>query len=211
MAYVLGTVCIIGLLLCMPSLYAKLTTSSYRKNINIDALSSIPERDVALVFGAGVLPDGELSTYLKNRVETAITLYEAGKVKKLVMSGDNRTAHYNEPLHMGEYAMGRGVPKSDIVLDYGGRSTYDSCWRTLHIFEVKSALLVTQGYHLPRSVMTCRGLGIDAFGVAAQRQGKDYTASYVLREWLSTDKALLQLLFKPSASVTGKPEPILIR
>ena len=87
-------------------------------------MASPPVR-LAIVFGAGVWPGGQLSPVLEDRVYTAVRLYNAGKVRKLLMTGDNRTLDYNEPQHMREYALELGVPDEDIVLDYAGRRTYD--------------------------------------------------------------------------------------
>ena len=135
---------------------------------NILHLNEQPEAQVALVFGAGLRRDGSPTAILRDRVQSAVELYKSGKVKKLLMSGDNSYMDYNEPGAMREYALGLGVPENDIVLDYAGRRTYDSCYRALYIFGIKSAILVTQPFHLPRAIYTCRKLGIEATGYAAE-------------------------------------------
>ena len=86
------------------------------------------------------------------------------------MSGDNRQITYNEPAAMREYAISLGVPMEDIVLDYAGQRTYDTCYRARAIFGLDEALLVTQAYHLPRALLTCNGLGLQAEGVNADRR-----------------------------------------
>ncbi len=131
-------------------------------------LNEQPETQVALVFGAGLRRDGSPTAILRDRVQSAVELYKSGKVKKLLMSGDNSNLDYNEPGAMREYALSLGVPENDIVLDYAGRRTYDTCYRALYIFGIKSAILVTQPFHLPRAVYTCRNLGIEATGFAAE-------------------------------------------
>jgi len=128
-----------------------------------------PER-VAVVFGARVYPDGRLSPMLRDRVETAVQLYHAGKVDRLLLSGDNRFSNYDEPGRMAEYAVERGVPEAAIQTDYGGRRTYDTCYRAKDIFGLQSAILVTQRFHLPRALYTCRQIGLNAVGVAADLQ-----------------------------------------
>jgi SanA protein len=105
---------------------------------------------------------------LRDRVDTAIDLYRAGKVQKLLMSGDNQIAEYNEPADMMAYAITQGVPAQDIQPDYGGRRTYDTCYRAKSIFQVDAAILVTQQFHLPRALFTCRALGINAQGVVSE-------------------------------------------
>lgn len=103
----------------------------------------VPARRVAIVFGAQVKKDGTPSVVLRDRVETAVALYKSGKVEKLLMSGDNRFVDYNEPEAMRRYALALGMPEADIVLDYAGRRTYDTCYRAKEIFGMNSALLVT--------------------------------------------------------------------
>ena len=125
---------------------------------------------MAIVFGAGITADGRPMPALADRVWTAVELYNAGKVEKLLMTGDNRFVDYNEPQAMKEYALARGVSDEDIVLDYAGRRTYDSCYRARHIFGVREAVLITQHFHLDRALYICDKLGIDAVGVAADRR-----------------------------------------
>ncbi|HET9173717.1 MAG TPA: ElyC/SanA/YdcF family protein [Candidatus Saccharimonadales bacterium] len=160
------------------------------------------------MFGAGVLPNGQPTQYLRERVQTAVNLYKAGRVKKLLMTGDNGATYYNEPRAMRALAMQLGVPEQNIVLDYAGFNTYDSCYRAHAIFKVHNAVLVSQGYHLPRALMTCNALGINSIGIAAAHTSRDYTASYIAREFLSTDKALVQIIAKPLPTVLGNVEPI---
>ncbi len=170
----------------------------------------VPPARVAVVFGARVYPDGRLSTMLQDRVETAVQLYQAGKVQKLLMSGDNRFEDYNEPGQMMAYAVRRGVPAEDIQLDYAGRRTYDTCYRAGAIFQLKSAILVTQAFHLPRALFTCRNLGLEAVGVNADLQ--PYHPRSLrwskLREIPATYVALVDVLRRQPAPVLGEPIPI---
>jgi len=150
-------------------------------------VDKVPAKDVAIVFGASVNPDSMMpSDMLADRIITGVDLYKKGLVKKLVMSGDNRVSHYNEPLVMRKYAEDLGVPAGDIVLDYAGRRTYDTCYRAREIFGISNAILVTQKYHLYRALYTCRALGLSVVGVSAERQtytGQNY---YNLRELFAT-------------------------
>ncbi len=209
--WIIGAVYVSIFLLITPTILVKYATRHDRYDANKISLSSVPYRPVGLVFGAGVYDGDKPSYYLANRVKTAVDLYKAGRVGKLVMSGDNSNHHYDEPTAMRKYALSLGMNPDDIVLDYAGYSTYDSCYRAKAIFDIKKVTVVTQGYHLPRAMYTCRGLGIDAIGVAAARgAGKDVSVPYITREFLSTDKAMVQLLFKPKPAVLGSPEPIIV-
>jgi len=172
------------------------------------ALADVPPRPVAIVFGAGVYPDGRLSPILADRVATAAELYRIGKVDKLLMTGDNRFVDYNEPGYMRAYALQLGVPSEDIVLDYAGRRTYDSCYRARHIFGVDAAILVTQAYHLDRALFTADGLGIDAVGVPADQRDYMLIRHYWVRELAATAMAGWQVYITHPLPVMGEPLPI---
>jgi len=151
-------------------------------------VADVPPHRVAVVFGAAVYGGDVLSPMLRDRVETAVELYRAGKVEKILMSGDNRFVYYNEPAAMMKHAEALGVPPEDLAPDFAGRRTYDTCYRARHIFGLEDAVLITQAFHLPRAVYTCRALGVDAVGLVGDRQ--PYLAStqvwYELREVLAT-------------------------
>ncbi len=165
---------------------------------------------VAIVFGAGLWRDGSPTPVLRDRVATAADLYFQGKAQKLLFSGDNRFVNYNEPGAMKHYALSLGVPEEAIVLDYAGRRTYDTCYRAKAIFGIRQAILVTQRFHLPRAIYTCRALGIDAVGVPADRR-RYPTGPYLywnLREILASARALLDLHLIHPQPVLGRYEPI---
>ncbi len=170
----------------------------------------LPPERVAIVFGARVYPDGRLSSMLRDRVETGVQLYHAGKVQKLLMSGDNSNPDYDEPGAMRAYAISRGVPAADIQPDYAGRRTYDTCYRARNIFQLESAVLVTQDFHLPRALFTCRSLGVQAVGVTADLQ--PYTRRSLgwsmLREIPAKIVALLDVIRRQPAPVLGEPIPL---
>jgi vancomycin permeability regulator SanA len=184
----------------------RMSTESVRFDDNASTIKSIPHQDVALVFGAGVLPNGQPTEYLKHRVETAVDLYKAERVDAILMSGDNSSSHYNEPTVMKAYAVRLGADPSDVIIDYAGFNTYDTCYRAVKIFGQKSVTVVTQGYHLPRAIMTCRNLGLNTIGVAAKHTSRDWTVSYLIREHMSTAKSAIQMMTKPQPTVLGKVE-----
>jgi SanA protein len=172
--------------------------------------SDVPPGRVAIVFGAGLRRDGSPSPVLRDRVATAAGLYFSGKVEKLLMSGDNRFIYYNEPGAMREYALALGVPEDSIVLDYAGRRTYDTCYRAKAIFQLDSAILVTQQFHLPRALFTCNMFGLTAVGVPADRF-EYFSRSRLywnIREIPATAVALWEIFFTKPIPVLGDPEPI---
>jgi len=204
-----GAVCF--LLFGLPRLY---TALRYKTIVHPDANADAPAAPVAIVFGAGLLRDGTPTLVLRDRVETAAELYRAGKVQKLLLSGDNRYEYYNEPQSMYDYGIRLGLPDSAMVMDYAGRRTYDTCLRAKEIFGVTDAVLVTQAYHLDRALLTCDALGLNVQGVAADRSrypGRAF-ASWWLRELPATTQALWDLYIQPPSDVVlGQPEPIALR
>ena len=176
----------------------------------IFSLADSPKAPVAIVFGAGLNYDGTPTAVLRDRVSTATDLYFDGKVQKLLMTGDNRFLDYNEPGGMYEYAVELGVPEEDIVLDYGGRRTYDSCYRAANVFGVTDAILVTQRYHLPRAIFLCNQLDIKSNGVIAEKLPYPRRSMIIwkAREVAATLVSLRDGWLKPLPPVLGNPEPI---
>ncbi|HEY0601807.1 MAG TPA: ElyC/SanA/YdcF family protein [Herpetosiphonaceae bacterium] len=203
-----------GLLLCaillplMSSWYVATATAQQRYSL----IEQVPQQRVAIVFGAGVRPDGRLSRMLAERVQAASDLYQAGRVEKLLMTGDNGRVEYDEVTAMKRYAVELGVRAEDITLDYAGFSTYESCVRAKDIFGVAEAVLVTQRFHLPRAVYTCQVLGITAIGLGTPDWGtyrEDLLLQYTFRESLATLKALWEVhVTRPEPTFRGPFEGI---
>lgn len=172
-----------------------------------DDTANIPTTRVALVLGAGITPDGQLSVLLRDRVDAGIRLYQERKVAKLLMSGDNRFLNYNEPERMKEYAVSRGVPESDVFCDYAGRRTYDSIYRAKHIFGLSQLIVVTQKFHLYRALFLCEHIGVDAYGLAAD-QPYHRNTRVEAREWPACVSALIDVYIHRPHPVMGAKEDI---
>jgi len=168
-----------------------------------------PSGRVAIVFGAGLYRNGSPTPVLRDRVATAVDLYNLGKVEKLLMSGNVSRGH-NEPQAMQTYALGLGIPGEDIILDGAGMRTYDTCYRARDIFGLDSAILVTQAFHLPRAIYTCNLLGVSAIGVPADLRQYRRTSQtfWNLRETIATVVALWEIHFSQPKPILGNPEPI---
>jgi SanA protein len=205
---IIGIVIVGVLIISFPFLWQGWVDASSSRNIY--TVDSAPSARVAIVFGARVYPSGRLSAMLMDRVETAVQLYEAGKVEKLLLSGDNSSQYYNEPGAMMTYAMQRGVPEEDIQLDYAGLRTYDTCYRAQAIFNLESAVLVTQRFHLPRALFTCDQLGMKVVGVAADQ--RDYHPRSIawseMREVPATVMALVDVIRRRPPTFLGDPIPL---
>jgi SanA protein len=153
--------------------------------------SSAPSAPVAIVPGAGVGPGGELSSVLADRLAVAVGLYHAGKVKKLLLSGDHGRERYDEPTAMARAVYEAGVPPEDVFLDHAGFDTHATLYRARHVFGVRRALVVSQEFHLPRALYYARRLGIEATGVRADRRRYQRRAFYAVRELVACAKAVL--------------------
>jgi SanA protein len=198
--------CVLGALVLTVS---RLVTGLHART-RIYPAADVPVRRVAIVFGAGLWRNGTATPVLYDRVAAAADLYLRGKVEKLLMSGDNRFIDYNEPAVMREVALSLGVPDEAIVLDYAGRRTYDTCYRAKAIFGVTEAILVTQGFHMPRALYECSRLGVDSVGVTADLRTyrKSSMLYWNMRELLATTAALWDVHVAHPLPVLGKQEPI---
>jgi vancomycin permeability regulator SanA len=188
----------------------ELLWSFYLPNSHIAMLDDAPSAPVALVFGAGLRKNGTPSDVLQDRIDTAIALYQDGRVKKLLMSGDNGQTSYDEVTAMRAYALARGVPSDDIILDYAGFRTLDTCARAAMVFGVEEVLAVSQAFHLPRIVFLCESYGIKTTGIIADRQEYLQEEWFVVRERLAQLNAWLdrRVLFT-QPKFPGPPEPII--
>jgi len=163
---------------------------------------------VAIVFGASVYSSGVLSATLEERVATAITLYRTGKIDRILVSGDNRHPSYNEPKAMQEYLISHAVAPKDVIVDYAGRSTYETCLRAHEIFGLNRAVLVTQRFHLPRALYIANELGLDASGVATDPDATRTLGYQSLRELAAEIKAYLNVRLVPPRTILGERLPI---
>ena len=170
----------------------------------IHSVAGAPAAPVALVLGAQVYDGGIPSPFLAARLEIARQLFEAGKVKAILVSGDHARWEYNEPGAMFEWLVARGVPAERVVLDHAGFDTYDSCARARHVFGVRQAIVVTQSYHIERAVALCRHLGVDATGIG------DDTVRIYRQPWLSSAGRENGAVVKALADVASRRDPIFL-
>jgi SanA protein len=135
---------------------------------DIDELPSESNKRVALVFGCAQKINGNTNLYFKYRIEAAYDLWEAGKVRGFIVSGDNSRDDYNEPEDMKQALIEKGVPADKIVCDFAGLRTMDSVVRVEKIFGIQDVILVSQKFHNERAAYIAQKRGIDAIGYNAQ-------------------------------------------
>lgn len=178
------------------------------KNKIYEEVSDIPKSQTVLVLGARVYSNGALSDILRDRLDTAIEIYKAGKADKVLVSGDHGRAEYDEVNAMKDYLLKKGVASKNIFLDHAGFDTYDSIYRAQYIFEVESLIISTQKFHLPRSIYIANRLGVEANGIVADKHIYIAEVKFYLREKLAQVKAFLELFIKAKPKFLGEKIPI---
>jgi len=173
------------------------------------AAEAAPEAPVAIVLGAGVREGGRLTAVLEDRVAVAADLYRRGRVRRLLLSGDHGRKGYDEPTAMARRAEALGVAPGDIFLDHAGFDTYATVYRARDVFRVQRALIVTQGFHLPRALYLARRLGIEAWGVSADLRPYRRATWYAVREVGARLRALwMAEVTRPTPRFLGPAHPI---
>ncbi|NOU92010.1 hypothetical protein GC093_02005 [Paenibacillus sp. LMG 31456] len=172
-------------------------------------LEEAPESDAILVLGARVYPNGSVSEILSDRLKVALELRDAGKSNKFIVSGDHGQVAYDEVNAMRNFLEQQNVSAEHIFMDHAGFSTYESIYRARDIFKTQKILIVTQQYHLMRAVYAARQMGLDAYGVASDKQLYAKMAYNQTREVLARNKDFVYLhLLKPKPTYLGEPIPI---
>ena len=154
-----------------------------------------------IVPGAGVYADGSLGRPVRERVDAAIDLYDAGLVEKILLSGDNGDESYNEPDAMRRAVLAAGVAPEDVFTDYAGFDTWHTMRRAADVFGVETAVVVTQGVYAARTVQLGQGAGIDTQGYVVSEGGRR------AREWLARLTGLYEAERRPAVTA-GDPIPI---
>ena len=173
------------------------------------SIADAPAAPVALVLGTGKIIHGNINRHFAIRIAAAAQLYHAGKVRHLLLSGDNGAADYNEPADMRDALLAKGVPASAITLDFAGFRTLDSIVRARDIFGVKKCIIITDDFHLPRSLYLARHFGVEATGVAGSSVSWEHSKKTRFREMLARVKMLLDLyVLRTEPKFGGKPEPL---
>ncbi|AGC75314.1 SanA protein [Nonlabens dokdonensis] len=161
-----------------------------------------------IVLGASVRPDKSLSPILQDRVDAAFLAYQNKKIKKFLLSGDHGEKNYDEVNAMKNYLNKKGVPDEDIFLDHAGFDTYDTMFRARDVFQVKSSIVFTQEFHLPRAIYLGKNMGLDIQGYVADQREYPGSSHFARREWLANIKAWMELNIEKSPTYSGPVIPI---
>lgn len=178
---------------------SKTTKSAIYSDVN-----AISKSYTALVLGAKVYQNGHLSSVLKDRVDAALELYKAKKIKRFLLSGDHGTTNYDEVNQMKAYLLKKGVSKHAIFLDHAGFDTYQSIYRAQYIFKANDIIIVSQKFHLKRALYIAKSLGLQAQGYSADKHTYGIAKKMILRESLANVKAFLELLIHKKPKYLGQ-------
>lgn len=193
------TLCgIVGIGVCVLGVNAYVVETGDKTMVTSEEAENLEDVDAIVVLGCLVLEDGTPCNILKDRLNRSIELYKNGIAPKIIMSGDHSSDDYNEVASMKKYAVEAGVPSEDIFMDHAGFSTYETMYRAKEIFGAKKIVIVTQEYHLYRSVFIANKLGMEAYGVASEY---DIDQN---REMLARCKDFMTTIVKPEPNSLGK-------
>ena len=173
-----------------------------------DRVEDVPNCYTAIVLGALVSKSGYLSDFLKDRMDVAIELYKAKKVKRFLLSGDHGQPEYDEVNSMKNYLLDQDINPNDIFLDHAGFDTYNTIVRAKEIFQVKDAIIISQEFHLPRAVYIARSKGLEAYGINADKRVYSSIGRLKFREVIANIKAFYELLINKKARFSGEMIPI---
>lgn len=195
--------------LVVVAIVAVLAINAYVKDVGgryllaPEEAANLNDVDCVLVLGCGVLPDGTPSLMLRDRLQEGVDLFASGVAPKLLMSGDHAQDNYNEVGTMKDWAIQAGVPSVDVFMDHAGLSTYESMRRARDVFGAQRIVVVSQGYHLYRSLYVARALGLDAYGVCAE--GEDYAGQLGrdVREVFARVKDFFTAAVQPAPTFLG--------
>jgi SanA protein len=178
----------------------------------LSAYDKLPDHRVALVLGTSHKTTAGLpNQFFEKRMDTAAELYKVGKIDHFILSGDNRSKFYNEPIEMRKALISRGVPSSAITLDYAGLRTLDSVVRSKEIFGQDKIIIITQPFHSYRALFISQYYNIDAVAVVASEPELEVSFKVRIREYFARTKAVLDLyILKTTPRFMGKKEEIIV-
>jgi vancomycin permeability regulator SanA len=192
---------ILIMLLVLPISLVRIVGDRYVRSI-----ADVPAEPVGIILGAAEVNDIP-SPYVVSRLDLAIALWHAGKIKVFFVTGDNENITYDETQAMHDYLVDHGVPDKLIVIDPDGYDTWQSCIRAKEVFGISNAIVISQSFHVPRATLLCRVAGITAYGVGDDdrgwRLGKEQYVHDNAREVLASFNAMYQISFKPGPDVLG--------
>ena len=201
------SIVIISIILFILTINLYVKKSTRKQILTTKTISQLEDIDCIIILGAGIW-NGRPSHMLEDRLLTGIELYKNGVAPKIIMSGDHGREDYDEVNVMKDFAIEKGVPSEDIFMDHAGFSSYESIYRAKEIFKAKKVVIITQEYHLYRSLYIANSLGVEAYGVGSDPRQYVGATYRELREILARNKDFVKCIFKPAPTYLGETIPV---
>lgn len=207
--WIARTVIVLGALGLLLILGADRYVDVRTRGLVYDRPEAVPANEVGLVLGTSKYRrSGRPNPFFDHRLSAAAELYRRGKIRKLVISGDNGRKSYNEPRDMRDALVKMGIPEGDLYLDYAGFRTYDSVYRMKEIFGLSRFTVISQEFHNRRAITIARALGLTAVGFNAADVGGLSGLKVRVRESLARVNALVDIFSKKKPRFLGDKVPI---
>ena len=203
--YIVLIITIVVITILSINIYVKKFT--YKQIVKDNNYSELSDIDCIIVLGAGI-KNNKPSPMLEDRLIKSINLYQKNISNKIIMSGDHGRKEYDEVNIMKKYAIQKDIPSENIFMDHAGFSTYESIYRAKYIFGAKRVVIVTQKYHLYRSLYIANKLGLEAYGVDSDLREHRGTTYREIREILARNKDFFKCIFKPKPTYLGEKIPV---
>jgi len=159
--------------------------TSTRDQIFFD-IGQLPSNDVALVLGTSkFVRSGKENLFFRYRMEATARLWKEGKIKYIILSGNNDSEYYNEPMDMQKALLKLGIPQDVMTLDYAGFRTFDSVVRCKEVFNQDKITIISQNFHNARALYIGNHEGIEAIAFAAQDVPDGYSFRTLIREYMA--------------------------
>jgi len=186
--------------------------SSISKDRIYTDVNSVPDRDVALVLGTSRYAYGRRNLFYIHRLNAAAKLFHKGKVKGIIVSGDNSTRYYDEPTNMKTDLIKKGIPGKYITCDYAGFRTLDSVVRAEKVFGFKDYIVISQMFHCERAIYTGLQKGHEPIAFTAKDVGSLFGLKVRIREIFARTKAFLDInILKTEPRFLGKKEKVVLK
>lgn len=181
-----------------------IVSNSYEEYLK-DDIDKLPSNKVGLLLGTSkYLTTGNINYYYKYRIEAAVKLYNSGKVKYILISGDNATKEYNEPIRMKNDLIEKGIPEEKIFLDYAGFRTLDSIIRAKEVFGLTKFTIISQPFHNQRAIFIAYNKGLNCYAYNARSVSKSYGFKTNLREKFARVKMMYDIIFNIESKYLGE-------
>ena len=193
---------VIGLLLLI--LLCNYVISKAAEGKTFSSLAEIPKNRVGLVLGtAKKIKGGSPNPYYTNRITATIALYNSGKINFVLVSGDNETIHYNEPMSIKKDLVSGGIPEEHIFLDYAGFRTLDSMVRAKEVFGLENVTVISQKFHNERAIYLAEKKGLKAIGFNANDISRNQGLKVQFREYFARVKVFIDLFLNTQPKFYG--------